>query len=553
MISTTPPAAAPETPALAASRRNALKLGLLGLAGLGAAPALAQAAKGFTHGVASGEPGPAQVLLWTRYGTDQDTALSWEIAEDAAFTRIAAQGNCTASPANDCCTKAWARGLKPGQWYHYRFISPTGDKSVTGRTKTLPVGKVPRFKMAVFSCSNYGFGWFNAYGHAADANDFDLAVHLGDYYYEYKRGEYPSAKQGLAERLLPVDEAVTLAGYRERFATYRADPDLQRLHQLYPTVTIWDDHEVANDTWRGGAENHDASEGDWEMRKAASEKACREWLPVSDDYFASYEVGNLATLFRLETRHIARDKPFELDEIFDAAAPGKAEAALAAFRDGTWRDPARGLLGAGQEAWLARSLKTSTKAHKPWQVLVQQVIMGQLAMPTNLAEGMAADSPDWLKKRIAVGMAASQNGLPMNMDAWDGYPAARDRLLKASLNAGANLLVFTGDSHNAWAFDLDHKGTRVGAEMAGHSVTSPGAESSVRWRKPDALAAEIVARNNQLKWCDTARRGYMAVELTPTAATSEWRFMATVRQRGTALAGTKRMTVLAGQRRFTPA
>ena len=249
------PPAAPETPALAANRRNALKLGLLGLAGLGGAPALAQGAKGFTHGVASGEPGPDRVLLWTRYATGQDSQLKWEVAEDAEFTRIAAQGECSASPANDCCAKAWARGLQPGQWYHYRFIAGSGETSVTGRTRTLPVGKVPRFRIAVFSCSNYGFGWFNAYGHACEAGDFDLALHLGDYFYEYKRGVYPSEKQGLAERLLPVNEAVTLAQYRERFATYRADPDLQRLHQLYPTVTVWDDHETANDTWQGGAEN----------------------------------------------------------------------------------------------------------------------------------------------------------------------------------------------------------------------------------------------------------------------------------------------------------
>jgi len=546
------PPAAPETPALAANRRNALKLGLLGLAGLGGAPALAQGAKGFTHGVASGEPGPDRVLLWTRYVAGQDSQLKWEVAEDAEFTRIAAQGECSASPANDCCAKAWARGLQPGQWYHYRFIAGSGETSVTGRTRTLPVGKVPRFRIAVFSCSNYGFGWFNAYGHACEAGDFDLALHLGDYFYEYKRGVYPSEKQGLAERLLPVNEAVTLAQYRERFATYRADPDLQRLHQLYPTVTVWDDHETANDTWKDGAENHQPDEGDWAVRKAASEKAYREWLPVSDDYYASYEVGNLATLFRLETRHLARDKSFDLGKVFDGAAPGQADAALAAFRDGAWRDPARGLLGEAQEAWLAKGLKASTKAHKPWQVLVQQVIMGNLAMPQNLAEGMAAESPDWLKKRIAISASASKNGLPWNMDAWDGYPAARDRVMKASLEAGANLLVLAGDSHNAWAFDLDRKGQRVGVEMAGHSVTSPGAESTIRWRGADALAADLVTRNNQLKWCDTARRGYLALELTPKAASGEWRFMSTVRQRGTALAGTKRMTVLAGQRRFTP-
>ena len=544
------PEAAHNTPLLAASRRNALKLGLLGLSGLGA-PALAQGPRGFTHGVASGEPGPHQVLLWTRYVADQETKLKWELAEDVEFTRIAAAGECSASPANDCCAKTWARGLKPGQWYHYRFISPSGELSLVGRTRTLPVGKVPSFKIAVFSCSNYGFGWFNAYGHACEAGDFDLALHLGDYFYEYPRGTYPSEKQGLAERLLPPNETVTLAQYRERFATYRADPDLQRLHQLYPTVTVWDDHETTNDTWRDGAENHQPDEGDWAMRKAASEKAYREWLPVSDDYYASYEVGDLATLFRLETRHIARDKPFELDDIFAAAAPGKAEAALAAFRDGQWRDAKRGLLGADQEAWLAQGLKASTRAKKPWQVLIQQVIMGNLAMPQNLAEGMAVESPDWLKKRIQVATTASGQGLPWNMDAWDGYPAARERLYQASLEAGANLLVFTGDSHNAWAFDLDHKGQRIGVEMAGHSVTSPGAEGSVRWRKPDDLAKDIIVRNDQLQWCDTARRGYMAVELTPRAALGEWRFLASVRQRSTALSGTKGMVVLAGQRQFS--
>lgn len=544
------PEAAPETPLLAASRRNALKLGLLGLAGIGT-PLLAQGAPRFTHGVASGEPGANQVLLWTRYAGDSDTVLKWEMAEDAAFSHVAASGDCTASPANDGCAKAWAKGLKPGQWYHYRFIAPSGETSLTGRTRTLPQGKTAKFRIAVFSCSNYGFGWFNAYGHACEAGDFDLAVHLGDYFYEYKRGVYPSEKQGLGERLLPVNESVTLDQYRERFRTYRADPDLQRLHQLYPMVSVWDDHETANDTWKNGAENHDPSEGDWAMRKAMSERAYREWLPVSDDDYASYEVGDLATLFRLETRQIARDQQFDLDAVFNGAAPGQAEAALSAFRDGQWRNPARELLGPAQQGWLAKGLKTSARARKPWQVLVQQVIMGRLAMPQNLAEGMAANSPGWLKKRIQSAVAASRSGLPMNMDAWDGYPAARERVLKASLEAGANLLVLTGDTHNAWAFDLDHRGQRVGVEMAGQSVTSPGAEDSVPWRKPDALAADLVAANTQLKWCDTARRGYLALELTPKSAVGEFRFMATVRQKGTALAGVKRMTVLAGARKFS--
>lgn len=542
-----PPAPAPIAHA---DRRGALKLGLLGLAGL-SAPGVAGTGGGFTHGVASGEPGAEQVLLWTRFAAAQETALKWEVSEDEDFSRISAEGDALASPASDCCAKAWARGLAPGRWYYYRFIAPSGERSVTGRTRTLPVGRVPRFRIAVFSCSNYGFGWFNAYAHAAEAGDFDLALHLGDYFYEYKRGEYPYVKQTVGGRSGPLDEAVTLAGYRERLATYRADPDLQRLHQLYPMISVWDDHETANDTWQNGAENHqNGAEGDWAVRKAASEKAYREWLPVSDDYWAKYEVGELATLFRLETRHVARSEPFELVDVVKSKTPDEAEAALKAFRDGKWRDPSRGLLGAEQEAWLAGGLRASARSNKPWQVLVQQIVMGSIAMPQSLAEGMAATSPDWLKQRIRDAVTASRVGLPWNMDAWDGYPAARDRLYKAALEARANLLVLAGDSHNAWASDLERKGRRVGVEMAGHSVTSPGAEDTIRWQRPDTLAVEVVARNPQLKWCDTAQRGYLAVELTPQAATGEWRFLATVREKGTALAGAKRMTVLAGQRKF---
>ena len=542
-----PPEPAPITHT---SRRTALKLAALGLAGL-SAPLLAHGPRGFTHGVASGEPGGTRVLLWTRFLSDRETMLRWEVASDDQFAHIVAHGQILASPAADCCAKAYATGLAPGRWYHYRFIAPDGAKSVTGRTRTLPVGKTAKFRMAVFSCSNFGFGWFNAYAHAAQANEFDLAVHLGDYFYEYKRGEYPSTKAALAERVLPLDEAVTLAGYRERFATYRADPDLQRLHQLLPMVLMWDDHESANDSYRDGAENHDATEGDWAVRKAASMRAYREWLPVSDHDWGTYEIGNLATLFKLESRLTGRTKQLDFQDVIKGLPPEQAAAALAKFRDGTWRDPRHTLLGAAQEGWLAAALKASVKAHKPWQVVAQQIVMGSVAMGDDVIAGMPADTSNWLKERLVADVQAGHAGVPLNMDAWDGYPAARDRLFKASLNANANLVVLSGDSHNAWAFDLDRKGARVGVEMAGTSVTSPGAESSIRWMKADELAQATVARNPQLKWCDTAQRGYMAVELTPSSATSEFRFLATVRQRSTALAGTKRMTVLAGQRKFS--
>lgn len=542
--------APPPPAALATNRRNLFKLGALSLTGL-AMPLRAGVASGFTHGVASGEPGPERVMLWTRYLADGDTTLKWEVAEGEDFARVVASGQCVASPANDCCAKTWASGLQPGKWYFYRFIAPSGAMSAVGRTRTLPVGKIGKFRIAVFSCSNIGFGWFNAYAHACESGDFDLTMHLGDYFYEYKRGEYPSFKQLLDGRSTPLDEAMTLAGYRERFAAYRTDPDLQRLHQLWPMVPMWDDHETANDTWVGGAENHQPNEGDWPTRKAASEKAYREWLPVSDDYWAQYEIGDLATLYKLESRHVARMEQLDFQAVYKGAAPDQVEAAMARFRDGPLHDPKRTLLGAQQEAWLAASLKASVKARKPWQVLGQQVIMGELKMTPKVLDGLSDKSPDWLKTRLKASVAAGLAGVPLNMDQWDGYPAARDRLLKASLEASANLVVLSGDSHNAWAFDLDRKGTRVGVEMAGQGVTSPGAEDSLPWVKPDELARDSVAANRQLKWCDTSRRGYMAVELTPRAATSEWRFMASVRQKGTALAGVKRMTVLAGQRKYS--
>jgi alkaline phosphatase D len=404
----------------------------------------------------------------------------------------------------------------------------------------------------VFSCSNIGFGWFNAYAHACEAGDFDLAVHLGDYFYEQKRDVYPRIASALPGRPQLLEEAAALAGYRERLAAYRTDPDLQRLHAQFPMISIRDDHESANDAWSGGAENHQpATEGDWPARKAASERAYREWMPVSDDYYAQYEIGSLATLFRLETRHLARDKQLSVAGTWLAAKPGEQEAALVKFRDTIWPDPARGLLGAAQERWLGDGLGKSVRARKPWQVLLQQIIMGSRVLPPIALEGVPAGFPPFYRSVLTSSVAAGKIGLPFSMDMWDGYPAARARLYELALKAKANLVVLAGDSHNGWAFEHDYRGERVGVEFAGASVTSPGAEDTLPWVDPAALAAAMVAENPQLKWCDTKRRGYLALELTPAAASGEYRFLKTIRERSTALSGTHKLTVGAGQRRFT--
>jgi alkaline phosphatase D len=545
-----PPPAAP----LKTDRRTLLQLGALGLGALAFPGALAaQAARGFTHGVASGEPGPDRVLLWTRYRGAGEARLDWEVSETIDFARVVAGGTVGAGAARDFCAKAVATGLAPGRWYYYRFTGPGGERSAVGRTRTLPTGRVDAFRLAAFSCSNLGFGWFNAYAHAAARDDIDLLLHLGDYYYEYKLGDYPSARQALPGRMDGLsNEAVALADYRLRHAAYRADPDLQRLHQLYPMIVMWDDHETANDSWKGGAENHQPEiEGPWEARKAASKRAWREWLPVSDDDWAIYEIGDHASLYRLESRLTARDLQFDYPEIVGDRQGAERDAVLAAFRDKQWRDPARTLLGPAQERWLAQGFTGSRRARKTWQVVAQQVIMGELAMGAVIGEGTPADAPDYVRDRIARAIAASKLGLPANLDAWDGYPAARDRLLRSALDADANLVVLAGDSHNAWSFDLAQGKTPAGVEFATSSVTSPGLENSLYWVKPDAMARSLVERNPGLKWTDTARRGYVTVELTPARATAEYVSLETVRKRSTAIAGTKRLSTVAGSNRLS--
>ncbi len=548
----TEPAAQPAATAL--TRRT-----LFTLAGAGAAMAAAPAAAsgfgtGFTHSVASGEPAATSVLLWTRYVADADTVLTWQVSESEDFTRPVAEGNVTASPARDWCAKGVVTGLQPDRWYFYRFLAPGGSASPVGRTRTLPEGPSASFRMAVFSCSNFGFGWFNAYGHAAEANDCDLAVHLGDYIYEYGKGTYPGAGQTAEGRVLaPASEIVALTDYRLRYATYRADPDLQRLHQVLPMIAVWDDHESANDSWKDGAENHqEGAEGTWAARKAAAKQAYREWLPVADTAYSTYQVGDLATLFRLDTRLEGRDQQFRLEKVIEGAKdPAALTAALETFRDGAWADSNRQLLGAAQESWLAGALAASTKAGTQWQVLLQQVLMGNLRTPRDLMQSAGAGLPDFVRTRLESAARASEAGLPSNMDAWDGYPAARARVFKAALEANANLVVLAGDTHNAWAFDLAHDGTPVGVELGGNSVSSPGFETYLTFVKPDTLAAALVAENAQLKWADTAQRGYMMVELTPARATTEYRFTGNVRQRSTRLAGTKRIATERGSAKLT--
>lgn len=548
MIKTEPPAS-PASNQAALSRRS-----LFQLAGVSAAAAATPlAAKsfgaGFTHNVASGEPGPNSTLLWTRFVGSSATKLDWQVSDSIEFGRPVAEGSVTASPDRDWCAKAMVTGLEPDSWYYFRFVAPDGTASPVGRTRTLPEGPTARFRMAVFSCSNYGFGYFNSYAHAAEANDCDLVLHLGDYIYEYGKGTYPSPGQAHPDRALNFEsEIIALADYRTRYATYRADPDLQRLHQLLPMISIWDDHESTNDSWKDGAQNHQPeTEGEWQVRKAVAKRVYREWMPVSDEAYGTYEVGDLATLFKLDTRLEGREEQFSLEKVLEGKDnPEAMVAALGAFRDGDWADPERQLLGSAQDQWLAAGLKASTASGKTWQVLVQQVLMGKLQSPPNLLDLMGDGLPPFIRNRLVASAMASQAGLPLNMDAWDGYPAARERVFEAALAADANLFVVAGDTHNGWAFDLAQDGAKVGVEFGVSSVSSPGFETFLPMVAPGDMASLVVGANDELKWADTSHRGYMVVELTPSAATTEYRFMAGIKQRSTVLAGKQTFVTEAG-------
>lgn len=540
--------------AIEINRRELILTGTLGFAALaigGPSAAALLTATGFTHNVASGEPGPDSILLWTRYvpGKRVDARLTVELSTTPDFALARLGGTAVAKRADDYTARISVRGLDPGRTYFYRFIAPDGAASPVGRTRTLPVGPVARFGLGVFSCANMPFGWFNAYGHAAMREDIDLMVHTGDYFYEFKRGYYPDAAKAVAGRLFePAGEAVELADYRLRLASYRADPDLQRLHQMFPMIAQRDDHELANDAWSHGAQNHTPDEGEFQIRKRASIKAYNEWLPVSGAGWSSYDIGDLATIFRPETRLTARSEALDMRAV--VAGEGDPVEKLKVLRDGPLADPDRTMMGNVQEKWLYDGFAQSRKRGAKWQILAQQVLMGQWntpAIPPEFLQNLRLP-PEGAAYLKAID-AATKAGLPPDLDDWSGFPAARTRLLEAAQVADADLVVLSGDSHNAWAFDLGEGGKPAGVEFGGHSVTSPGLEGYLS--VPPAMTAQLIkSASPQLKWLDTSNRGYMAIEVTPERVTGEWVFLESVATRTLATKPSHKMQVEYGRRAF---
>lgn len=505
----------------------------------------------FQHGVASGDPLARKVIIWTRVTSERGgiVPVKWEMALDAAFRRVVRAGVALTDGRKDHTVKVDVSGLKPDTVYHYRFA--TGHTvSPAGRTRTLPVGSVAKVKLAVFTCSNFPAGYFHAYREAAKLEGIHAAVHLGDYIYEYGRDGYASTDAAaLGREVLPAGELLTLDDYRQRYAQYHTDADLQAVHAAMPFINVWDDHEIANDTWKDGAENHDpATEGEFTARRAAALQAFHEWLPIRapdprrpQQINRSFAFGNLLALHMLDTRVIARDRQMEYANYFgsEGSFDGVRFAADLADTD-------RQLLGAEQLLWLQQQLSGSAAT---WQMLGQQVLMGRMNIPAPLVLGQisfSAYSALVYKAQTAPATLTPQEqfilaqpAIPYNLDAWDGYAMAREMVLGMAKTLDKNLVVLAGDTHNAWASDLqDYLGNAVGVEYAVASVSSPGLEEYFPSENPLAVAAGLEAIIGPLKYANTGDRGYMVVTATPGECRADWHYVSTVKsEEYTTLAG----------------
>ena len=466
----------------------------------------------FEHGVASGDPTPEAVILWTRVSPDGAASVDvfWEIAADPQLAECVASGTVTTNADADFTVKVDVPNLEPGQTYYYRFRA-LGRTSPVGRTRTAPSGAVDRLRFAVVSCSSLGHGYFHAYRAVAERPDLDAVIHLGDYIYEYGSGSYGDVRD-----YEPPHEIVTIEDYRLRHSQYKRDPDLQELHRQHPVIAIWDDHEVADNSWDEGALNHDpATEGSYADRKTAAQRAYSEWMPIrtSDPskIWRKLAFGDLADLILLDTRLWARD--VTTDVIAGPAPP---------------LDPTRTLLGDDQAVWLEQQIGESAAR---WKLIGQQVMI------TNL----------YLNADTLV-----------NEDQWMGYPASRERLLNyLRTSAAEDVIILTGDIHTSWAAELainpndpvEYDPTTgdgaVGVEFVAPAITSPGLDMF------ESIVASAQPFNPHVRYFNLTLQGYIILDVTHERTQAAWFLYDDITQPDTAMqTATAAWSVQTGQTRL---
>ncbi len=434
----------------------------------------------FYHGVASGDPLSDRVIIWTRITpVDFGATLNgtYQVATDDQFTNVVSSGIFTTDSTKDFTVKIDVEGLSANTFYYYEF-EHNGAYSLVGRTKTLPVGNVDNIRLAVVSCASLESGYFNAYDAIAQRNDVDAVLMLGDYIYEYESQGF-GPNPNVDRTWEPSTEITALNDYRLRYNSYHLDYALRKLHQNFPWICIWDDHETANDSYPGGADNHQANEGPWNQRMSAGKRAYFEWIPIrpkatgNQEVFRTFDLGNLAKIIMLDTRLEGREVQLNAN-------------------DPTFNDTTRTILGQAQFNWLKNELSTTSQ---PWKIIGNQVMIGAVELLGN----------------------------PINTDSWDGYPAERGKLFNhLSSNSINNTVVLTGDIHTSWALDLRNGNTPVGVEMVTPSVTSPGS--------PINLSALITVQNPHIKYVELTKKGFLLVDINPMQVQGDWYHVNTIDQ-----------------------
>lgn len=464
--------------------------------------ALDPALEPFYHGVASGDPISDKVIIWTRVTTQNPGSItvSWKMATDTGLVNVVQSGTANTDASKDHTLNVDVAGLQPNTYYYYQF-EYDGKKSLIGRTKTAPTGDNDFLRFAVVSCNDYEAGYFNAFKSIAERNDLDAVFHLGDYIYEYAPGGGAPGR----EPVVPANEIVTLSDYRGRYSHYRLDPDLRNLHQQYPFICVWDDHETTNNSWRDGAENHTpGTEGNWSDRKVDAIQANHEWLPMRlpepnnpNKIFRKLSYGDLLDVFMLDTRLYDRDEQ-------------EGSSFTIPITDPSLYDTSRSLLGLEQFNWLTQGLSTSNAR---WKVLGQQVMMASLNAP------------------VIPGFVTEPSFI--NSDQWNGYYAERQKFWDYLSGSNIdNVVVLTGDIHTSWANDLADSSynvangdSSVGVEFVTPSITSGNASfSSI----PSILIPVFEGANPHIKFFDLSQHGYFTLDISKTKSQADWNFVSDI-------------------------
>jgi alkaline phosphatase D len=495
---------------------------LAALAG-GAAPAFVRHARAadtprFALGIASGQPQSRTVVLWTMLtGADlpPQAEVAWELAEDEAFQRIAAHGTEVARAEDRHSVHAEPQGLSPDRWYWYRFRA-LGQQSAAGRTRTAPAAdaRVQQLRYAISSCQRYDVGHYAAWRHAA-AEPLDLMLFLGDYIYEY--GPAPAAN---AVRAMNSGRARTLADYRARYALHKSDPALQAAHAAAPWLLVWDDHEVENDY--AGLQG-EFLQADFAAQRAAAYQAYWEHLPLPK---AARPVNGEMRMFgRLDWGQLARihlldDRQMRDPQVCPKQPTRGGSNTVRVAECPSLMDHRRTLLGAEQERWLA----DGWTADRPWNLLAQQTLMARFS---------------WQAP------SASNQGGQFWTDGWDGYPAARRRLLQTVADRQVpGVVVLGGDVHANYVADLkvdfdDARSPAVASEFCGTSITSLGLDN--------ARVGAALAHNPHVHFARSDQRGYVRFQLTPQALQAELMVLDNARDVASAIQVGARFAVDAAQ------